>query len=827
MEEILRSAEMAEGMTGLTQVLEDLVSERIIYFPIRHHSPACARHLQALLERRSPRAILIEGPASFDSLLPLLLDPETQAPFAIYTSLEEKAHSPEHTGSALVPRRAACYPFCDSSPELVALRTGRDMQSALRFIDLDYGDQVQAELLQETPTDRLASLQAEGHFQRSRYLNELAQRAGCRDHNDLWDHLFETRISPMPDEADTVRFMRDVAAWCFFARSDTPDRDLEEDGTVARERAMADAILYELEKGTESIVVVTGGFHTVALPELVRDGTSGEARDTTRSGPPCNYLIRYSFEQLDALNGYSAGMPSPLYYDLVWRRASQADALASIATELLVDLGRLSRRKRLATPLTAADEIAALDQARRLAAFRGHPGPTREDLLDGIRSCFVRGAADTEGQLMLGLARHVLCGNRIGNVPATAGHPPIVRAFLGQVKTLHLKGGDSVPHKTSLDLYRRESHRKTSRFFHALSFLGVPFARLQGGPDFLRGTGLDRIQEHWSYRWVPQTEMRLIECAILGSTIEEAAARRLFLSVSSLEQRGAGHSATEAVELLVLACRMGLHRYTGELLDLILTLINAEPSLVTLTGALQQLLLLWEAREPLEARQLAEIPLLMARAYDRACALLYRLGDTPVADAGPTLDALIRLRDLLLTGVAEMLDPDLFWKPLRNWLDDPSAQDALLRGGISALLHNAALLSEEDLIRHLEGALTAVGGIAQEQTSFLVGLLRASRDLAWKQPALIHALDRLFETWDEEVFLDRLPHLRLAFARLTPSETDRVAGRVRELIGQGPGPLHPGPVSEADMLVAARLNALVARSLRMDGLVEWIGEGDR
>ena len=44
--------------------------------------------------------------------------------------------------------------------------------------------------------------------------------------------------------------------------------------------------------------------------------------------------------------------------------------------------------------LSTADEIAALQQARLLAALRGHPGPTREDLLDGVRSCFVKGAMD-------------------------------------------------------------------------------------------------------------------------------------------------------------------------------------------------------------------------------------------------------------------------------------------------------------------------------------------------------------------------------------------------------------------------------------------------
>ena len=85
---VLRSKEVAARLAnpGLDAMLAGLVSDRVIYFPIRHHSPACAWHLERLIRAWKPQSLLIEGPACFTSLIPLVLNPGTKAPFAIYTS---------------------------------------------------------------------------------------------------------------------------------------------------------------------------------------------------------------------------------------------------------------------------------------------------------------------------------------------------------------------------------------------------------------------------------------------------------------------------------------------------------------------------------------------------------------------------------------------------------------------------------------------------------------------------------------------------------------------------------------------------------------------
>ncbi|MFO0206595.1 MAG: DUF5682 family protein, partial [Betaproteobacteria bacterium] len=133
--------------------------------------------------------VLIEGPRSFSSLISLLAQPETQAPVAIYTyaALRKDGDADD--------RRSAYYPFCDYSPEFVAVREAARLGIPTRFIDLDFSEQILCDATGED--EEQASLLDERHYRRSRYLQALAEQQGCRDHEDLWEHLFELGAESM------------------------------------------------------------------------------------------------------------------------------------------------------------------------------------------------------------------------------------------------------------------------------------------------------------------------------------------------------------------------------------------------------------------------------------------------------------------------------------------------------------------------------------------------------------------------------------------------------------------------------------------------------
>ncbi|HNB73692.1 MAG TPA: DUF5682 family protein, partial [Acidobacteriota bacterium] len=806
--------------------------DRLVFFPIRHHSPACTWHLQKVIDEEKPAAILIEGPEDITPLIPTLLDPRTKPPVAIYTTFVDRRQTIEVPLPGWLdagpPRFAGFYPFCDYTPELVALKTGQKIGAQLKFIDLTFPEQI---LAGATPVSR--ALLDESVFRRSAYLAALARRAGCRDHNELWDHLFEASFLQLPTDV----FVRNVVGYCLMARQDSSTEMLQADGTLAREQAMAAAIQEELALTTGKILVVTGGFHTVVLPKLIQQPVKRPKKPKLAEGDAQTVVMRYSFEQLDALNGYAAGMPSPNYYQQTWEHLQahptpspsapspqpSAPAIA-VAAHFLITIGRLTRDQNGMTPLSSVDEISALGQARQLARFRGHTsGPTREDLLDGIRSCFVKGAMDTEGKLLLETVQKLLTGDQIGDLPPTVGVPPLVEDFRCEATSLRLKIGDSTPKSINLDVYRKKTHRRASRFFHRLKFLQVFFARLTAGPDFARGTGLERLQEQWEYQWTPLVETKLVEQSLFGTTVEEAALNLLVKTISDLETEGKSRSAIQAVRLLVAACQMGLHRSVSRLLALISENIHQDPDFSSLVEALEQLLLLWQSREPLEAHHLTVLPEFSQAAFHKACFLIPELAGCPAEMATNVVESLASLREMISSTPDQILDETLFYSALEPIPLKPDG-NPLVCGGVVGILFSAGKISESAVLHFVRGFLEGASASTSDQIGFLQGLLKTCREAAWNLSGLLALLDEYLTAWSEDDFLRILPELRLSFADLTPRETDRVAEMVAHLHGQPQLNLpDTRTLSEEALRFGLHLNQLILESLHHDGLAEKFG----
>jgi hypothetical protein len=425
----------------------------------------------------------------------------------------------------------------------------------------------------------------------------------------------------------------------------------------------------------------------------------------------------------------------------------------------------------------------------------------------------------------MGIVGHVLTGKDIGSVPATAGAPPIVSSFRKEAERARLDIHDSLKRRASLEIYRKENHRRTSRFLHSVSYLKVPFATVVAGPDFVRGAGLERIHEHWQYSWSPMTEGGLVDVAVYGATIEEATANRLREAIVRLEEDGRGRSASAAVSMLILACRMGLHRHTAQLLNLIAAKIAEEPSFVEAAGAAHQLLLLWQSREPLEAHSLTEVPELLRASYLRACYLVPGLAQCPESELAPVLDSLSAMRELL-AAAADLLDADLFWQAANTVLKTPNQSHppySTICGAIAGLLYTSGRIDQSQMDELVVGYLVGISD-AQKRVGFLRGLLKTCREAAWQNLPLIRSLNDILAGWDEAEFISALPSLRLALADLTPRETDKVAARVAGLHGQKDlGELVQMHLSEGQLEVNRRVTSIVLQALANDGLAHWLG----
>ncbi len=802
----------------------------IILFPIRHHSPACAWHIEQLIAEQQPAAVLIEGPQDATPLIEHLLQPAARMPLAIYTTWIDSSNrlGREDFDRRRPPRFAAYYPLADFSPELVALRAGRQIGAELAFIDLRFPAMVLAE--QGRYSERSRSLLDERYLQHSNFLQALCERSGARDPDDLWDHLYETDVGGVA----TAEFMRRVETYCALARADYSPDMLAAEGHVAREQAMAAAIRAVAARHNGTVLVVTGGFHTPGLRELLNAPDLVDQPAPAIPGEAQTLLMRYGFPQLDRLNGYASGMPAPAFYQRCWEHLHR-DTPGSAAAELIVELARRSRAH--GPGLSPADAIAALDQTERLAAFRGHRQPAREDLLDGVRSAFVKGEA--EGALLLADARRLLAGERLGELPPGVTVAPLLLDFqqAAASRRLHLQ---TEPRDLALDLYRNAGHRQTSRLLHRLDFLDVPFAERRAGPDFVAGRDLERVQEIWRYVWSPQTDSVLTERSIYGGTLEEACLARLAeLREEDLVQ-GRGGRADRAAGQLLSACRMGLQSAAPELLAHTAALIADDALFVSQVRTAGQLLLLQNSREPLEAHNLDGLSEVALAAYQRACYLLPSLAATAQSEEPEVLDALNSLQQVALSLNAGSPARELRLRGLRSLADERDCS-AVIRGAAVGALFVEGELAETELAQISSGyfnllleettdpaqtAATNGPKLMAAGPAFLRGLLHADRACLWQAPALLRGLNKAVQELSPARFLRLLPELRLAFSGLSARECDDVARRLAELIGAGKLPNLALPeAAEQDLLLGAALNTRLAELLARDGL-EMRGNND-
>ncbi|NMO03850.1 hypothetical protein HH308_21795 [Gordonia sp. TBRC 11910] len=805
-------------------VAERLVTDDYVIIPVRHHSPACAYAVARAVETYSPAAILVEGPRSFTPLVGALTDERAQAPLAVYTYSQAASSVTAAAAQATAAQAtAAYYPFCDFSPELVALREAAARGIPASFIDLEFTEQRAADKARrDRETDGPQPVLDESRLHFSRRLGRLAEELGCTDTDDLWEHLFELADPGEPLHEHLAR----LTSYCLMARDDTSATDRKRDGTAAREAEMTWHIGQAIDTPGRSgpVLVVVGGFHAVALPDLL---DAPPPRPSITAPQASSALIRFSFQQVDAVNGYAAGITAPGWQQRIWTglHAANPKYRTDAALDLLIDVAtELRERGRPIAEPTVAD---AYVHAHRLATLRERRAPLRSDVLDGVRATFIKGDVDVEGGAVLAAALAAFTGDRIGRVPPGVPSPPLVADALDRLRAQRLHVDEPIPGEVTLAIYRRPAHRTTSRLLHGLVLLDVPFAHLVRGPDFAAGVGADSqraglhlITETWIYRWSPGTESALVEASRYGNTLPDAVGARFDEILRRFADGAQRQQSDVAAGLVVDCCRLGLHPMAGRAAAAADAAIAADQSFVGVAAACAQLTLLTQAREPLEANRVHELPALISAALRRA-RYLGRL--LPPDDPRGVVDALQQLR---LT----VLDPHLhdaadhaagFTELLQSL--DAEHPSPTVRGGAAGMLFTIGEVSAADLAARTRGMLTGTVP-ASQAVAFLTGLMRTAREFTWQDTDLVDMLGELFTSWTDDEFTAALPDLRLAFAELTPAETDLVAAVVaRRLdvrdatdVTRPDGPARPGvDANRATSEEAAEI-------LAAQGLSEWL-----
>ncbi len=777
MERILRSAEMAE----------------IMLIPVRHHSPACSFHIQKIFAEWKPNAVLVEGPDNANALLPVMVHKDTRAPFAIYYSYHDKAKKISEE-----QQHYKCYyPFLDYSPELTALREADKNRTPVSFIDLSYGDILAAS------ADKLGNGEAPRNYNddyllaRNAHIEKLCEKTGMRNFDEFWEKYFE--INGMYEDSDL--WFSHLNTYCALARENTPEEVLQSEGCLAREQHMAARIALQVLRGSElsqsqehvdsikeessqqkiqRILVITGGFHTPGLRERLSDAQWQEtvryAKSIAHYVPGQDesvYLMPYSMESADALNGYASGMPYTGFYQKIWEEIADQtrNPYEAAVLDLLVTTGKNVRKEDGA--LSTYDEICAWQMAQGLSSLREKPQPGAYELQDAVLTSYVKGEYNLSSDMPVRVLRRLMTGTGSGALCTLADVPPIILDFQNQCGEFGIRTDSTLEKEVTLSIFSSKKHRQMSKFFHRLNFLHADFAKRLKGPNLQLRTNRNLIREIWKYKYGAQVFAALIDVSVHGATIEEA-----IVSIVQ-EQLLQDTKADDAAILLTQVFEMGISSQLEMVYERVHELILKDMDFYSIADALKSLTMMEELGTLYNSE--LQFGALLHTGVRKVVTLLPSI--TRMSD--DALDAGMNALKLLyqITGrkgqeyASERVD---FYEVLQQMQEDVQIH-AGLNGCIHGILYGGGREDAQAVGAVCQGYLTGTKEQLLKTAVFFRGLFFTARDLILIEREMLERIDVFLGQVDAVEFMELLPQLRMAFAYFTPAETDKIAQQAANL----------------------------------------------
>ncbi|SEQ97304.1 vWA domain-containing protein [Actinokineospora terrae] len=709
------------GQPGADAALDALAAHRLPYLiGVRHHSPAVAAVVPALLEAAAPEVVLVELPEEMGEWLPHLAEPGLSAPVAL-------------SGAGRDGGGLAFYPFADFSPELAAIRWAVRAGVEVKTCDLPLsrqGDRYQERAASATPL-----------------ADALRHKVTGRDGDDLWDRLVEAAAPGQTPEA-----IRRTALYVGWA--------LRTDGTVdpfdlRREAWMRQVIA---DTGDRPCAAVIGSYHAAALlggEPIEQEPASGREVITS--------LVPYTFAMLDERSGYPAGIRDPEWQQAVLAAAGDPDGVEAAAAEVIVRV--CVRVRELGHPAGPGEAREALRLAVDLARLRGLPAPGRSEVVEAIQTVLTHAEPLGRGRVVARAAGDVLVGKRTGGLaPGTprSGLAPSVEALLAELRLPNPDNRDQVDLR--LDPARSDRDARREVTLNRLTLLGVPYAESTGTVGV---GGADAITTRWTATWTPATAATLPVAGLWGPTLPLAAAGRLRARRAERD----GHTARDVVTDLADAARCGLDHLLGDILTDAAIVLPTSATLSELLAALDLLDRLRAGHLPGGDRLDADLPRTLETA---AVAQLDGLAGSDSAADARSLVELGQRHDAHGTGLR-------LASALRRLTDDGAP---LIAGAAAATRVLLGLLPPGDLgdraASLVDNATTTSG--RDTLRGFLTGALAAAEPLLEAPEALTPLLDRVGALTDRQ-FLDRLPTLRAAFATIGPTPRRRITDVVEQHTG--------------------------------------------
>ena len=529
-------------------------------------------------------------------------------------------------------------------------------------------------------------------------------------------------------------------------------------------------------------------WHVPALKESV----TAKADNALLKGLPKAKVLAtwapWTYRNLASSSGYGAGVTSPGWYEHLWRcyqRAAVETAVADASAEQgepqpaaaqkypvsaatlrtagwLTRVAHLLREKDL--DCSSAHIIEATRLSERLAALRGQPTPSLEEINEAIVTVVCMGET---APLRL-IDEELTVGHVLGAVPADVPQVPLQRDIEQQQKSLRMKP-EAASKLLALDL-RKDTDLARSHFLHRLRLLGIGWGVRAADAQRNRGT----FRESWQMQWEPELAVRIIEASVHGATVAQAATAKLRASMTA---ETALPEIAQAIDDALLA----------DLPQLVEALIATLAERAATTGDVAQLL---QALPPLanvyrygSVRQtdtalLATVidSLVLRAAIGLPVACMAMDEDAAAAMKLKVLAAHDALR--LRSGEGEAQEAVNAWRAALRSLAVGDAAAALLRGMACRLLLDEHLLESTEVVQQFNRNLS-LGAAPMDVAAWLDGFLNQQALVLMHDEAIWGAVDAWLTGLGEVQFAQILPLVRRSFANFSNHERQSLGEKAK------------------------------------------------
>lgn len=765
MEEILRNKD-------IFKIIPFDYEQNILFFPIRHHSPACSYHLIKAIEKYKPDCILVEGPQNANRLIPILTDEDTAMPIAFYYFYKDKGKLIDENADSY----KCYYPFLNTSPEYNALLEAKRLNITGSFIDLPYG-----EILINTKANtgirkesEIPSYNDDYYLSESKVFNAICEKTHMRSFEEFWEKFFEIDALFMNTEDFVARMM----SYCYLTRQNTPQNIMENDGCLVRESFMSKNIL-EAAKTHKKVLVVTGGFHSYGLYSLINSEKKIKSPRLHHFDEKQQnvYAMAYTLEAADALNGYASGMQNPGFYESVWKKIKDnSEPIETVYENTVFDIllktaKQASKEKLL---ITMSDILSAVTMYNGLRLIRDKKSVGLYELYDSVQSCFIKGEVNSASDLPLRILSKIATGSGIGKLCQTEDKIPLIADFEEQCKKYRLKVNIAIEQKVELDIFAKKNHMEISRFFYRMNFLKTGFAKRLKGSDIVNNFDRSRVREIWTYARNISTDTALIDSSAYGATIEEAC--RIIATRQLRSEQRCSESAKLYVECFLMDIDISAE-FTEHMNDIIIN----DGDFFSIGKAIYYFNMLISLKK-LYGIDNSESEYFLEKCFSRIVVMLPSIININSDRAEECIKICRILYNLSCKGILSDRFSELI-QAFKDMIEKDNPEPALY-GAVLGLLYGYDANYKSEISNALFGYLTGSDELKKQGAVFLRGAFSTARDIVLVGYEFIKMIDSLINSLSINDFMEVMPELRLAFSKFTPSETDKIAEKAASLYGK-------------------------------------------